>query len=1097
MRYVFFVIVFLVNTISSWTQEISLTGVLYEHNSKTNTGKLKPIVNAQIVIERSVPSVSDNLGKFKTRLNGYKYGETAHISVKKPGYEVVNRKEIEDYLVGATDELKVYLAPKNMLYEAQMKYYNIAKKSIEAGYHEKLNRLTAELKNFQSSKLNSETDIENFNAEFQRKTKDAENQRKTALKNADEIARKIAEINLDFAEKTYKQAIDYFVKGNIDSCLVLLNSKYFANETRKSLSAISDLKKSIKEESKVILRVIDRELFRAQLYETKFQEDSVSVILKRISNLSFSLIESLDVDAFLRIQNKVINFDPYFRFEWINTEYFEDLIALVRIKFGRGSLAEAEALRLFGIYQMRKGDEKNSMNLFLKSLDLLNKNGVRDSANVLTNIMEHGTLFLANSRSNSMFYFANANSIEFESNPYWFAQVYNDNSDIEYSIPVLIKRYQQMGNSHRLQNFINNALSYVLRDEVKRDFSNSFIDYLRFIKIEIYAQRNNGILLEHIEAFKEMESRLNVGSIEYVNLMDRMAQLYFEEIFPIQNRNEDFSKEIFDHVKDIFKEYDQNEFLTSLTGFNRVKYFISKMGFSFILWKAKSDMITVERISEDFNSLSSVMDIKVFGLNFLADYLYIYYRMGLKYMGCWPDETQMLFHEYAQHSYEKQTGINGVKLNKIILDYSFICEDTLTKDSKMISRLESCIADVFDDFINDSTNNEVLIYGLLFNANFEGDQSEFQHKRSLDEFYYGSDYARKIGRTGLVSLFNSFDIRDSLCDVDDYSLWRDYSLKLFYGDSTHKELEMINTKSKCSLQNVISDSETIDSLQFTDSMIFRERVSRVPLTPATSVYYNFGNSILDHLDFLFFKISYLSQLNGDYQKCIDNLYKFIRLGMPQFEIGYSICYGNPTTYFNWLYLWGIRSSMLLGDKSAYEFFTNSYNSLYSEISPKMRLLGLNELFWVVFDEKEFFVKGEWINLDYNTTFFKEKYSDFCRLNADQEIVDTDSGVKGDFIFNVKKEQNVMENFLTLSLNVDMENFDFSIIDKMKVMYPNEARVYRNAAYYYFRKGEQRAALEELDKAIGLGFMKPEFFTNRGELKKYHKKIISRFEGIKN
>jgi len=56
-------------------QTIEFKGVVYEHNSKTNTGKIKLISDAQVIIPRSVPVTTDASGKFKTISDGLKVGE--------------------------------------------------------------------------------------------------------------------------------------------------------------------------------------------------------------------------------------------------------------------------------------------------------------------------------------------------------------------------------------------------------------------------------------------------------------------------------------------------------------------------------------------------------------------------------------------------------------------------------------------------------------------------------------------------------------------------------------------------------------------------------------------------------------------------------------------------------------------------------------------------------------------------------------------------------------------------------------------------------------------------------------------------------------
>ena len=145
MKKTFYIIILFLYCLNSFGQKVVFKGMLYEHNSKTNTGKIKTLQNAQIIIPYSVPTTTDNAGKFKTETDAYKVGQSTKITVRKAGYEVVNIKDLDNVIAGNLDDVKIYLAPQNLLYEAQMKYYNLAKKSVENSYDKKLNTLLVEL----------------------------------------------------------------------------------------------------------------------------------------------------------------------------------------------------------------------------------------------------------------------------------------------------------------------------------------------------------------------------------------------------------------------------------------------------------------------------------------------------------------------------------------------------------------------------------------------------------------------------------------------------------------------------------------------------------------------------------------------------------------------------------------------------------------------------------------------------------------------------------------------------------------------------------------------------------------------------------------
>ena len=231
------------NTILS--QDIVFKGVLYEHNSKTKTGKIKPIQNAQVLIQYSTPSITDNNGKFKTQSSGYKLGQSTKVIVKKSGYEVVNIKDLENIIAGSIEDVKIFMAPQNQLYESQLNYYNLAKKSINYNFELKFKKLEDERKLKEIKLKNNREEFEKFLIKYSEKSLNLENEKSVAINNAQDLSKKIAEINLDFADDLLKKSIGYYTIGNIDSCLILLNSSQFTYYEKKALQNIKLLTESI------------------------------------------------------------------------------------------------------------------------------------------------------------------------------------------------------------------------------------------------------------------------------------------------------------------------------------------------------------------------------------------------------------------------------------------------------------------------------------------------------------------------------------------------------------------------------------------------------------------------------------------------------------------------------------------------------------------------------------------------------------------------------------------------------------------------------------------------------------------------------------
>ena len=613
MKNIIYLFVILLCSFQLKAQQITFKGVLYEHNSKTNTGKLKPIQNAQIIIPFSIPSTTDNMGKFKTESDGYKVGQSTKIIVKKAGYEVVNVKDLENVVAGSIDEVKVYLAPQNLLYEAQLKYYNLAKKSIETSYDVKLNKLINDLNKNKSANQDNKEAFDTYLKSFTAKSQELENERNGALKSAQDVAKNIAEINLDFADNLYKKAIGYFLKGNIDSCLILLNSNQFSIQEKKAIANINKLNESINQEAQILKTIIDKDIFRAQLYQTKLQMDSVSSICKKSSDLSFKHADAIGMKDFIAINKKIIDIDPNYTFPWLNNDYFEDFIAIVRLKSGRGSLDEAEAIRLQGVYKMNIGDGDVALELFNKSLELLQKNNSQDSALVLTNLLEfslkYPTIITGRDDFHLFVVKNNNNKIpgQFYDNPYWFETIFYTPISIEYGINTLIKACEKYNYTLQESSLIENALTYIMNPKFIRSYSIEFINMLKTKKIKINANRNNGLTSKNIEQLINYSVQMNVNSLDYLNYIETISRLYLEEFAMTQrNHKEDNREVISKYIKILFPVLQKNIYFSNLKVNNRLKYEMAKTIFMFILIKEEINSFSTD---EYINQLNSLMEL--------------------------------------------------------------------------------------------------------------------------------------------------------------------------------------------------------------------------------------------------------------------------------------------------------------------------------------------------------------------------------------------------------------------------------------------------------------------------------------------------------
>jgi hypothetical protein len=1083
-------------------QQIIFKGVLYEHNSKTNTGKLKAIQNAQIIIPFTVPSTTDNMGKFKTESDGYKVGQSTKIIIKKAGYEVVNIKDLENVVAGSIDEVKVYLAPQNLLYEAQLKYYNLAKKSIETSYDVKLNKLINDLNKYKIANKDNKKDFDTYLKSFTGKSQDLEIERNNALKSAQDVAKNIAEINLDFADNLYKKAIGYFLKGSIDSCLILLNSNQFSKQEQKAIENINKQNELISKEAQILKTIIDKDLFRAQLYQTKLQMDSVSSICKKASELNFKYVDAIGMKEFISINKKIINIDPNYTFTWLNNDYFEDFISTVRLKSGRGSLDEAEAIRLQGVYKMNVGEGDAALELLIKSLGLLKKNNSQDSAMVLTNMLDLRIKFAKYIGRDAfqLLQVKNHNNKfpgQFQENPYWFETVFDNPKSIEYGIKTLLKAYETFNYTLQSSGTIDNALTYILNPNNIRNYSSEFINYLKVAKIKITADRNNGITSKNIEQLINYGDYMNVNSFDYLNYLHSISRLYLEEFALTTDHQEDNKEVIANHIKSIFPALQKNTYFSTLTGDNKFKYDMVNIIFMYIFIKTKNNSFSIDVYVAQLNSITNVWlkymlsDSKGIGY----ENAYSMCKLYWKTYGCnfGSKEMRDFFLKYSKLLAEVGS-YNGVALYKTFLELAFGCDDSLASNTDLIFHFENLInysLKISDNAID--TGN--ARYGILFSPVFDEKSPFFSSSNSkclnnIEEFYYGSDYAINVGKSGVVTKLKGWEYGNK--DITNYdSLWRAYTYNVTIGDE-QKVNQIFEIIYNNSMAKYVKQNKVIDSIQFSDSKIVYPQFTKFTSNISSSIWRQYGNSRLVGLDQFFNKLMWNYDDKHDYSKIIETLYKFNHLGLPEFFLGYSKCYGTMIQYLSHIYTLGLKATLIKKDTKAYDDFVKLSYSTLNRLSDRNKIQFLNDFIFSTYDENKCVINNQASFVDFNTPFINQLYKDFEKLLANDSLIKYKSENVEDRTWQYEKEEKILESYLTLSGASQLDNFNPAVFTKLKNYYPTEARVYRNEALYYFRKNNQKLGLIVLKKAIELGFKNSDFFINKIEIKKYHSKILECF-----
>jgi hypothetical protein len=130
---------------------VELRGTVAVHNSKYETGEVIYVQNAYLSAPFTVPATSDVEGVFVLEFVGLASGTALKIEAEKAGLEVVNTRELEEVVIGRKFPLRIYVAEKGKLAQAQTELYKISKQALFARRDALIARLRADTEESQAA----------------------------------------------------------------------------------------------------------------------------------------------------------------------------------------------------------------------------------------------------------------------------------------------------------------------------------------------------------------------------------------------------------------------------------------------------------------------------------------------------------------------------------------------------------------------------------------------------------------------------------------------------------------------------------------------------------------------------------------------------------------------------------------------------------------------------------------------------------------------------------------------------------------------------------------------------------------------------------
>ena len=311
-RYLMLACLLLLVPACAFAENHTLSGQIVVQNSSG-----EPLAGVQVAAKGASPATSDSTGQFELKFADRKEGDRVFLTLKKEGFEVVNRKELEQVIRADENDIVIIVMCKAGERDRHaMRYYDIAEKSILAAYETELRRI----------KDDHEKTLKEKNAELEK----LKVQRDAALAQAKELSEKFAQVNLDEASEMYKQAFGLFQSGKVEEARKVLDDA-------KMDQALAAAKKLEEEAKKAIRQTIENYMLKAQLCIIGFQfAEAEKNFHKAVDADPENLENTFELAMYLQKQNQHLKAVPLYEkvLELAERQKDEEKIAAVLNNLG-------------------------------------------------------------------------------------------------------------------------------------------------------------------------------------------------------------------------------------------------------------------------------------------------------------------------------------------------------------------------------------------------------------------------------------------------------------------------------------------------------------------------------------------------------------------------------------------------------------------------------------------------------------------------------------------------------------------------------------------------------------------------------------------
>lgn len=222
--------------------QVALKGIAVRMNSS-----FSPVSGVEVYASDGTPTLTDGAGAFTMQLPHLEPGDLLlDIRIKKLGMEVLNSKEIEQWVASEDILYKIVLCSQGYIEENKRKFYNIGKNHYQKEYEQKLAELRKEQDQQQTDAKAFEQALAELNAEYDKR-----------MRLLDYYAEKFARINKDELSAMEQKAILLVEQGDIGGAIRVYEESGIVDQFRKKVAERDSLSGSLEVTRRLLQQQIE------------------------------------------------------------------------------------------------------------------------------------------------------------------------------------------------------------------------------------------------------------------------------------------------------------------------------------------------------------------------------------------------------------------------------------------------------------------------------------------------------------------------------------------------------------------------------------------------------------------------------------------------------------------------------------------------------------------------------------------------------------------------------------------------------------------------------------------------------------------------